>query len=72
MYKWLIDILLKNGERVSGLVICEHKNSGDVARSLINTDNPNTFFGIKDVTETHNILVKIGEVVVLDISVYKD
>lgn len=72
MYKWRIDILLKNGERVSGLFICEHKNSIDVASSLITTNNPNAFSCIKDITETHSILVKISEVVVLDISVYKE
>ena len=64
MNKWRVDILLKDR---NGLIECvwvgPEVNSTDVARHIINGDF-SSFHGLSD---NHNVLVKVGEIVCLDI-----
>lgn len=72
MNKWRIDIILKSGEKISGRYDGPETESSSVARLLINGTDLNSFFGISDITKTHNLIIRAGDVSVMDISIFKD
>lgn len=73
MYKWKIKITLKNGEWLEGLITADKNDSkGLFAEMLYNeNDEPYEFIGILDMTGTHNIVIRVSEIAVLDVLAYK-
>ena len=70
MYKWKIEVLLKNGTRIHGVCRGDETTSADVVNNLLGKRNSaHYFFGFMDETETHNIVVNADEVTALDVSV---
>lgn len=68
MYKWIIDVTLKSGEKINGLCCCDCINSNDVAKLLLNKKDSNTFINISDITNTDNIFIRYGEIAAINIS----
>lgn len=68
-----IKITLKNGELVDGLIKTDKPDSEKFLNKLLyNTENElYDFIGFLDMTKTHNIIVRVSEIAVLDISVIK-
>lgn len=69
MYKWRIEFVLNSGKVLVGMLRGSEDNSNDVAKKILE-GQPNEFIGIAGIDETHNLLVKKGEIVAVDISVY--
>lgn len=65
-YKWSLSFRMKNGERYQGFYIGKETNSDAVARIILK-GNENTFTGCKGPNCDSNLLVRIGEIVALDI-----
>ena len=70
MYRWNVEITLKSGKQISVIYEGRESNSGDVANKVM-AGEFNSMNGFYDSTRTHNILVLVGEIAVLDISEYK-
>lgn len=70
MYKWKVVFTLMNGTEVEGLYEGPENNTRDVAKKLIGNVSEISFVGINDVTKKHNVLIKAGEILTLDISEY--
>lgn len=66
-YKWRVDILLKDRD---GLINCvwvgPETKSTDVATNIVNA-KPNDFTSFYGLSDNHNVLVKVGEIVCMDI-----
>ena len=71
-YKWHVDILLKDRD---GLINCVWRGpeikSTDVAAKIIDA-NPNDFTSFYGLSDNHNVLVKVGEIVCMDIYPFKE
>lgn len=65
-YKWHVDILLKDRKSFIRCIWKGPENvSTDVANKILG--KPNDFTSFYGLTKNHNVLVKIGEIVCMDI-----
>lgn len=70
MYKWKIDISLKNGQNISGLYRGPEENSFDVGKVLIVDDPSVTVFAIMSLDETAQLFIMRDEVAAMGISIF--
>ena len=70
MNKWRIEYLLKNGHLLVGMHIGPETDSDSVARSILACGN-DSFVGTFGENERHNLLVRVGEIVAIEISEWK-
>lgn len=68
MYHWKLKYYLKNGTVIEGIYHGNEKDSGEVAKWLLNGDI-NSFNGCRGADDKSNLLVRNGEIAALDISV---
>ena len=71
MYKWKINYWMKNGDHFVGMYEGPENESKDVAEKLLNGPD-DKFIGSYGVDKKHNLLVRIGDISVVDISVWPD
>lgn len=69
MYKWKIDITLKNGEKVSGIHKGNESNSNAVARTLIGSARSNDFCCLYTPNELGSVFIYIGEIATMTVTV---
>lgn len=70
MFKWRVNILLKNGTSLIGIYEGPENGSDAVAKKLL-VGPSNDFFGLYGRTMKSNMLVCRGEIAAIDISEYK-
>lgn len=68
MYKWKIDILLKNGEKVSGIHKGNENNSNAVAKTLIGNARHNDFCCLYTPNETGSVFICVGELATITVT----
>lgn len=67
MYKWKIEYILKNGERLHGEYFGNERDSAGVIKTLLQGDL-NTFNGCKNLKGTGTMCVRNGEIAALIVS----
>lgn len=69
MHKWHVDILLKDRDQVINCIWNgPENNSTAVANAILTKNRPQDFIGMHGLSDRHNVLIKVGEIVLLDIS----
>ena len=67
-YRWHVDLLLKDRD---GKIQCiwsgTENNSTAVAERIVSNKRPEDFVGMLGLSENHNVLIRVGEIVVMDI-----
>lgn len=67
MYKWKIEIMLKNGEVVSGIHKGNENDSHSVAKTLLGSSRPNDFCCLYTLNETGSIFIRVCELVTMTV-----
>lgn len=67
MYTWQIDIWLKNGEKIKARYKGDENASDKVAIKLFNNRADNNWITLLGELDSHQVLVKIGEIAAIDI-----
>ena len=67
MYTWQIDIWLKSGEKIKARYKGDETSSTEVVKRLLEGKPDNSWMGLIGETDSHNLIVKIGEIVAIDI-----
>lgn len=67
MYTWQIDIWLKNGEKIKARYKGNETSSTEVVKRLFEGKLDNSWVGLIGETDSHNLIVKIGEIAAIDI-----
>lgn len=67
MYKWKIEIMLKNGEVVSGIHKGNENDSHSVAKTLMGSARPNDFCCLYTLNETGSIFICSGEIATMTV-----
>lgn len=67
MYTWQIDIWLKSGEKIKARYKGDETNSTDIMNKLIHGKLDNDWLGLYGETDSHNVIVKLGEIAAIDI-----
>lgn len=68
MHKWKIEIMLKNGEMVSGIHKGNESDSHAVAKTLIGSARPNDFCCLYTLNETGSIFIRVGELATMAVA----
>lgn len=67
-YKWRVDIMLNGRNDILKCVWSgSETNSTDVATRILTQRQPQDFVGMYGLSENHNVFVRVGEIVALDI-----
>lgn len=69
MYKWKIDVSLKNGENIVGLYESKYNNSMDVGKELLEKIAPNCIFTLASLDGKCQIFIITSEVAAMLISI---
>lgn len=74
MTKCKIEMILKNGERLEGYIKTNEPDSDALLNKLLYNTNGELydFVGILDMTDKHNIIIRVSEIAVIDISIIRD
>lgn len=69
MYKWYIDILMKNGEKLECAYTGPENKSHDVGIKIFSNKDVNSFIALVSAEdETHVVFVRVGEIAAFEIS----
>lgn len=67
-YRWHVDILLKDrDQKIQCIWKGTQNNSTEVAERIVGHKRPEDFIGMLGLSENHNVLFRVGEIVVMDI-----